>query len=54
MKGFADVGFRTQSQPLSHFQTDYGLAGDDHEAEEESEDDEEADGESADDESDEE
>jgi hypothetical protein len=34
VKGFTDSGFKTQVQPLSHFQTDYGLAADEDEAEE--------------------
>jgi hypothetical protein len=34
LKGFTDSGFKTQVQPLSHFQTDYGLAADEDEAEE--------------------
>lgn len=29
MKGFTESGFKTQVQPLSHFQADYGLAADD-------------------------
>ncbi|KAG0645233.1 Uncharacterized protein D0Z07_8948 [Hyphodiscus hymeniophilus] len=41
-KGFTDSGFKTQNQPLSHFQADYGLAGDEDEAEGESEDEEDA------------
>ena len=39
MKGFTDSGFKTQVQPLSHFQTDYGLTADEDEADEESEED---------------
>lgn len=43
MKGFAASGFKTQVQPLSHFQADYGLAADEDEAEGDSEDDAETD-----------
>ena len=38
MKAFAATGFKTQVQPLSHFQADYGLAADEDEDEDESED----------------
>jgi len=50
MKGFSELGFKTQSQQLSHFQEDYGLKGDDEEEEEEEEDEDvDMDGESGDD-----
>jgi hypothetical protein len=35
-KGFASVGYKTQVQPLSHFQEDYGLKADGDEEESES------------------
>lgn len=38
VKAFAATGFKTQVQPLSHFQADYGLAADEDEDEDESED----------------
>ena len=43
--GFQSVGFKTQTQPLSYFQEDYGLKveGDDEEDEVEEDDDEEMD-----------
>ena len=41
VKGFTDSGFKTQVQPLSHFQTDYGLAADEDEAEEETDEEDE-------------
>jgi len=28
VKNFSERGFKTQSQPLTHFQSDYGLKGD--------------------------
>jgi hypothetical protein len=40
VKGFTDSGFKTQVQPLSNFQSDYGLPADEDEVEEDSEDDE--------------
>jgi hypothetical protein len=42
VKGFTDSGFKTQVQPLSHFQADYGLGADEDEAEDETEEDEDA------------
>ncbi|KAL3418200.1 hypothetical protein PVAG01_09915 [Phlyctema vagabunda] len=55
-KGFTESGFKTQVQPLSSFQQDYGLTGDDDEEEESSDGDEMdvdgSDGSSSDDESD--
>lgn len=46
MKGFIDSGFKAQRQPLSHFQSDYGLAADEDEAEQGFEEDEDEDAES--------
>jgi hypothetical protein len=41
VKGFTESGFKTQVQPLSHFQEDYGLAaGSDDEEDEDDEDEE--------------
>ena len=42
VKAFTESGFKTQSQSLSHFQADYGLAADEDEAEAESEKDDDA------------
>ena len=39
MKGFSELGFKTQSQQLTHFQESYGLEGDAEEEEEEDDDD---------------
>lgn len=35
VKGFEDSGFKTQVQPLTHFQDDYGLKGGDDDDEDE-------------------
>ncbi|KAH8598208.1 putative zinc metalloprotease [Bisporella sp. PMI_857] len=43
VKGFSDLGFKTQSQQLSNFQEDYGLKGDDEEENDDEEDDEDMD-----------
>ena len=42
MKGFTESGFKTQVQPLSHFQADYGLAANEDEAEEGSDEEDDA------------
>jgi hypothetical protein len=42
VKGFTESGFKTQSQPLSHFEADYGLSFGADEADDETEEDDDA------------
>lgn len=46
VKNFKELGFKVQSQPLSHFHNDYGLEGgeDEEEEDEDDTDDEDVDG----------
>lgn len=46
MKGFTELGFKTQTLPLSSFQENYGLEAGEDEGDEESEDEEGSDEES--------